>query len=301
MKRDEMIEEIKMGESNFKKQKVAIFKYFPTKPRGDIGNGKEQKYFTENSFDSAIMAKRYLAVPYEPLYRVKIESFIDIGRLKEKIKGRKEKDGRVWASFGLHGGGWEMVTSRIFLSNELQRNSNIRAVKAGHAGVWSLDKELLSGGHTDEYGCPIRTTEHDSIVHLLKGFLRRYEPPEGAEISGWKVPDDFIGGVFYWWLRDFEYTISVLVKSYEGIYNGLKFWGVFWKDDKDKNRRSVYKPIEMIIPGFPLLKENEVKSSPKSFEKILSDGFNDIKEVLRWKTLAVSRDTLSESYDIELL
>lgn len=290
-----------MDESNFKEQKATIFKYFATKPRGDIGDGRDQKYFTENFFDSAVMAKRYLAVPYEPLYRVKIGSFIDIGRLKEKIKGRKEKDGRVWASFGLPGGGWEMVTSRIFLSKKAQRNSNIRAVKTGYAGVWSIDKELLSGGHTDEYGCPIRTTEHDSIIHLLEGFLGRYEPPEGAKISGWKVPDDFIGGVSYWKLGDFEYTISVLVKSREGIYNGLKFWGVFWKDNK--NRRTLYKPIEMAVPGFPLLKENEVKNSSKSkwFEKILRDGFDDIREVLRWKTLAISRDTLSESYDIELL
>lgn len=282
---------------------MAIFKYFPRRPPDEIGDGQNQKYFTENSFGSAVMAKRYLAIPYEPLYRVKIEPFIDIDRLKEKIKGRKEKEGRVWASFGLPGGGWEIATSKIFLSNESQRNSNIRAVKAGYAGVWSLDKELLSGGYMDEYCSFTKAieTEHDSIVRLLKGFLQRYKPPEGVEISGWKVPDDFIGGVFYWWLRDFEYTISVLVKSYEGIYNGLKLWGVFWKDDKDKNRRSIYKPIEMTVPGFPLLKENEVKSSSKSFEKILRGGFNDIKKVLGWKTLAISRDTLSESYDIELL
>jgi len=125
--------------------------------------------------------------------------------------------------------------------------------------------------------------------------------PGWKEDGVWKVPDDFIGGVSYW-LRDFEYTISVLVKSYEGIYNGLKFWGVFWKDDKDKKRRRIYKPIEMIIPACPLLKENEVKSSSKQFfKKILRSGFNDIKKILLWKTLAISKDTLSESYDIELL
>ena len=280
-----------------------IFKYFPKKPLSEIGDGKNQKYFTESSFDSAVMAKRYLAIPYEPLYRVRIEPNINSDRLWEKFEDEREecKRRRIWASFGLHGGGWEMVTRRKFLKKELRRSTDAKLPKRGYSGAWSIDKELLSGGWVDEYSCFKKPTEHDSVDRLLKVFLQGYKPGE-AEVSGWKVPDDFIGGVFYWRLGDFEYTISVLIKSFENIYNGVKFWGVFWKDDNNKSKRMVYKPIEIVIPGFPLLKKNELTnlSMSKWFEKILNERFTDIREALRWKGSLISRDALIESDEIQL-
>jgi len=34
---------------------MAIFKYFATKPQGDIGDGRRQRYFTENFFVQPIL------------------------------------------------------------------------------------------------------------------------------------------------------------------------------------------------------------------------------------------------------
>ena len=321
MNREEMVEEIKMGESNFKKQRMAIFKYFPTKPRGRIGNGYKPKYFTENSFDSAVMAKRYLAVPYEPLYRVKIKPDMDPDKLWEEFEGgsKGEVERRVWASFGLHGGGWERQTRQKFLKKESRRGVNTRLSKGGYSGVWSIDKELLSGGYMDEYSGYSKTTEYGSITSLLKMFLQSYKQMFLESYKGrnekfikeagnfrWKVPDDFMGGVFYWKIKPFEYTISVQFKICEDICNGIKFWGVFWKDGK--NRRTLYKPIEMTVPGFPLLKKHEIRnSSPEWFKDFLNDNFNSIREALVDKVVAilkqamVPRGVLVESYDIRLL
>lgn len=283
-----------------------IHKYFPRKPVGIIGSGRDQKYFTENMFESAIEAKEYLAIPYEPLYRVKItphrayhNNFWEVfeGSITSQTKRR------IWAAFGLHGGAWEMVTKQQFLE---ETEETIEG--ANYAGCWSIDKVLFTGGHIEEYSFFKKATEHDSMLDLLKQFLQHYKERGEAGRFGefkegfqWKIPDDFLGGIFYWRLGSFEYTISVLVKTSEEFYNGIKLWGVFWEDDGGK--RAVYRPVEAIIPGFPLLMEQEMNNSNSSsdFEQFLHDRFDDIRKTLSRKSLSLHTDRLTESYDITLL
>ena len=116
----------------------------------------------------------------------------------------------------------------------------------------------------------------------------------------WKIPDDFLGGIFYWVLHPFEYTISVLVKAHEEFYSGVKVWGVFWKDDG--NKRAVYRSVEVVIPGFPLLTEQEMSSSNNSsdFEQFLHDRFDNIRTTSVRKSMSIHVDRLSENYDIQL-
>lgn len=282
-----------------------IYKYFPRKPKCEIGNGQDQKYFTRNLFDSSVEAKKYLCIPYEPLYRVKAAPYCNFNKnlwevFDDSFQNPTER--RVWASFGLHGGAWERVTKKIFL--EAKKKATMRATHAGH---WSIDKIMFTGGHIEEYCTFRKATEHNFILNFLKKFLQNYkdrgmngEFDETKEGFQWKMPDDFLGGIFYWRLHCFEYTISVLIKSCENIYNGIKLWGNFWKDAGEKRR--IYKPIEIKIPGFPLLTEGEVRNSQYSsnFEKFINNRFDDLRIALLKKSILINDDKLSESYDVEL-
>lgn len=280
-----------------------IYKYFPRKPICIIGNGSEQKYFTENVFQSAVEVKGYLAIPYDPLYRVKIAPHKvhqdDLWEVFEDNIYQDQKKRRVWAAFGLHGGAWEMVTSQQFSEGNIE--------VANYAGSWYIDKVLFTGGYVEEYSSFKKATEHDSMLNLLKQFLQNYkirgdrgEFAESKENFQWKIPDDFIGGIFYFRLQPFEYTISVLVKKCDDIYNGVKLWGTFWKDNE--NKRTVYRPVEVIVPGFPLLTEQEINNSYNSnnFKKFLDDRFDDIRKTLAKKSMSIPVDKLSEGYDIQL-
>jgi hypothetical protein len=280
-----------------------IYKYFPKKPVGIIGNDQEQKYFTCNAFESAVIAKEYLAIPYEPLYRVKIIPNRSKDDIWEKFEGSNitnEKKRRTWAAFGLHGGAWEMITKQKFLEKSQKTK------KTNCAGCWSIDKVLFTGGYIEEYSSFKKATEHDSMFNLLKRFLRFYKSRgdngefEGKEGFQWKVPDDFLGGIFYWRLNQFEYTVSVLIKANEEIYSGIKLWGVFWKDNGDK--RTFYKPVEVVIPGFPLLNNQEIEVSNNSsdLEHFLNDRFDDVRETLVKKSIPIKLNKLTEYYDIIL-
>lgn len=282
-----------------------IYKYFPKKPVGIIGDGHNQKYFTENAFESAVEAKEFLAIPYEPLYRIIISPHATYrDNPWEVFEGsvRSETKRRVWAAFGRHGGAWEMVTKQQFS----ERNENNQGRTRAYAGFWSIDKILYTGGYIEEYSCFKKATEHNIMLNLLKQFLQNYKKRGDAGDFGetkegfqWKIPDEFLGGIFYWVLRPFEYTISVLVKTQEEFYNGVRFWGIFWEDKGD--RRTAYRPIEVVIPGFPLLTEREMCSSNKSsdFEQFLHDRFDDVRKTLVRKSMPITPDRVSESYDIQ--
>lgn len=279
-----------------------IYKYFPKKPVGIIGNGHEQKYFTDNTFESAVKAKEYLAIPYEPLYRVKITPSRYHHDFWEKFEGSitNETKRRTWAAFGLHGGAWEMVTKQQFLEEGAEIGGT------NYAGCWSIDKVLFTGGYIEEYGSFKKATEHDSMFNLLKQFLQSYKSRgEGGEFEGkegfqWKIPDDFLGGIFYWRLAQFEYTISVLIKAHEDIYSGIKLWGVFWEDNGDK--RTFYKPVEVVIPGFPLLTKQEmnIPNNSSGLEQFLNDRFDDVRKTLARKSMSINANKLTENYDIRL-
>ena len=147
-----------------------VYKYFPRKPGGIVGNGRNQKYFTENAFESAVEAKEYLAIPYEPLYRVIVNPYGTYhNNFWEVFEGSitSQRKRRVWAAFGLHGGAWEMVTKQQFL----EENEGSQRRTGTHAGFWSIDKVLYTGGHIDEYSCFRKATEHNLILNLLKQFL----------------------------------------------------------------------------------------------------------------------------------
>jgi len=282
-----------------------IYKYFPRKHVGIIGNRHEQKYFTNNAFESAVEAKEYLAVPYEPLYRVKITlhrtNHHNFGEVFEGSITNQTKR-RIWSAFGLHGGAWEMVTKQQFLD---ETAGTIK--ETSYAGNWSIDKVLFTGGYIEEYSSFRKAIEHDSILSLLKQFLQSYkkrgedgEFGEFKEGFQWKIPDDFLGGIFYWRIDQFEYTISVLIKAHEDGYSGIKLWGVFWKDNGDK--RTFYKPVEVVIPGFPLLTEQDIKNSNRSsdFEQFLQFRFDDVRKILARKSISIYVDRLTENYDIQL-
>lgn len=283
-----------------------IYKYFPRKPTGVIGDQKNQKYFSDNVFDSAIRAKEYLAIPYEPLYRIAITPYKNnYNTIWEAFEGSTidQTKRRVWAAFGRHGGAWEKVTKQQFLENE----KNLQKGKGVYAGTWSIDKILYTGGYIEEYCHFRKPTEHNLILNLLKRFLKNYsrrgENQEFGEIKEgfqWKIRDDFLGGIFYWVANQFKYTISVLVKAHEKFYNGLKFWGVFWKDGD--NKRKVYKPVEVIVPGFPLIEEGDLADTQNSsdFEIFLDSKFGDIRKTLVEKSKLILQDKISENYDIQL-
>lgn len=280
-----------------------IYKYFPRKPVGIIGNAREQKYFTDNAFESAVEAKEYLAIPYEPLYRVKITPNRSHHDFWEQFEGSvtNETKRRTWAAFGLHGGAWEMVTKQQFLKETAETEGT------NYAGCWSIDKVLFTGGYIEEYSSFKKATEHDSMLNLLKQFLQSYKSKgEGGKFGEfkegfqWKIPADFLGGIFYWRFAQFEYTISVLIKAYEDVYSGIKLWGVFWKDDGDK--RTFYKPVEVVIPGFPLLTKQEMNTCNNSsgFEQFLNDRFDDVRKTLARKSMSIKANRLTENYDIRL-
>jgi hypothetical protein len=222
--------------------------------------------------------------------------------LWEKFEGSvtNETKRRTWAAFGLHGGAWEMVTKQQFFKERVSTTG------VNYAGCWYIDKVLYTGGYIEEYCSFRKATEHDSIFILLKKFLQSYKSRgEKGEFKGkegfqWKIPDDFLGGIFYWRLAPFEYTISVLIKAHEDVYSGLKLWGVFWKDSGDK--RTFYKPVEVVIPGIPLLTKQEINdlNNPSSFEQFLNDRFDDVRKTLVRKSMSINADRLTENYDIQL-
>lgn len=287
-----------------------FFKYFHSKPKSEIGTGKpnDQKYFTSDPFDSSLKAKEFLSIPYEPFYQLQIIPQIDDiwNDLWEEIDGGKgEKIRRVWAAFGLHGGAWEMVTSKIF-----SEGSDKTSLGLTDAGRWSINKTLYSGGYKEKYSTFIEPTEHGKLLDLLKEFLIEYtqdgnngnlKAPEKGNFK-WKIYDDVLGGAQYW--RDLdsciEYTISVLIKEHENIYNGIKLWGAFWKDNNLNWTRTIYKPLEVIIPSFPLIGNDELDQY--SFKSFLRCRFDDIRKTLstKGKLFTENKNKPTDSYDFQL-
>ncbi|MBM3957664.1 MAG: hypothetical protein FJ313_06385, partial [Gemmatimonadetes bacterium] len=183
---------------------MEIYKYLPRKPGSVIGDGTSQKYFSESAFASSLEASQYLSVPYEPAYRVKIDDLWlepDEEGLWEVFAGSatRETRRRVWAAFGLHGGAWERVTSKQFLGE-----TEMEHRREGYAGRWSVDCILPTGGFIGEYSSFLLPTEHDFLASLLTRFLRQHKSRGEAGEFGefkegfqWKVPDDLVGGIFY--------------------------------------------------------------------------------------------------------
>ncbi len=279
-----------------------IYKYFQREPKQIIGGGRPH-YFTKKELESSVEAKEYNAIPYEPLYRIKITPSERI-HWEEFEGGQIER--RVWAAFGRHGGGWEMKTGQQFLMETQKQTEN-----NCYAGCWILDKQLISGGYREEYGSfTDNGMKHGLILNLLEEIFKTYsDKGDSGDLKHrekskgtfqWKIPDDSIGGILYWKMKDLEYTISVLIKSCENVYNGLKFWGVFWKDNSNNNKRELYKPVEVVIPGFPLFTDNDIKSNNMSwFKEVLHKGFDDIGEILGRKSKCVDR--LTEYYSLNLI
>lgn len=279
-----------------------IYKYFPKKPVGIIGNGHEQKYFTDNTFESAVKAKEYLAIPYEPLYRVKITPGRYHHDFWEKFEGSitNETKRRTWAAFGLHGGAWEMVTKQQFLAEGAEIGGT------NYAGCWSIDKVLFTGGYIEEYGSFKKATEHDSMFNLLKQFLQSYKSRgEGVNLKERKAFNGkslMIFQVEYFTGDQLNLNIlfQYLIKAHEDIYSGIKLWGVFWEDNGDK--RTFYKPVEVVIPGFPLLTKQEmnIPNNSSGLEQFLNDRFDDVRKTLARKSMSINANKLTENYDIRL-
>lgn len=80
-------------------------------PRGVGG----QSYYTDSLLNSAPLARQSLALPYEPLYRLQVNTPADGW---EPFEGRPLEEGatprRVWAAFGQPGGAFERATKRTF-------------------------------------------------------------------------------------------------------------------------------------------------------------------------------------------
>ena len=91
-----------------------------------------------------------------------------------------------------------------------------------------------------------------------------------------------------------------LIKAHEDIYSGIKLWGVFWEDNGDK--RTFYKPVEVVIPGFPLLTKQEmnIPNNSSGLEQFLNDRFDDVRKTLARKSMSINANKLTENYDIRL-
>ena len=280
-----------------------IYKYFPFHPNRPIGGGNSQTYYTYSEIDSAYRAREFLAVPYEPLCRVVIDPALPDDDIFEEFDGDRQSDKirRIWAAFSLIGGATEMVTKKIFNPPE---NSDYDSEEDA-SGNWSIDHELPTGGTYDEFSSFTRMSiEHDLVINLFRNVgLRTFGEIEGVD---WKTLDDLPGLIIHWsGIENFEYSISVLAKCPDGIINGLKFWGVFWKDYKvfDNTVRQIYKPIEIKIPGYPIKKRSNIEDPDdpayNDFSNFINLKYEELRRTLEAK-VSSSLNWLTE-YDKRML
>ena len=278
-----------------------IYKYSNYRPRGIMGDGINQRYFTNIGYGSSYEAMAYNAIPYEPIYRTKIllknnndSNFGD--PFPDEVPQSKIR--KVWAAFGLHGGGYEMIDKGIYVPIE-----DPTIIHPDHAGSWAIDKELSTGGYRDEYATFIKktTTIHGKLYQLLQEVLTKFkntllERGDPKRDVKFKMLEDILGGSIYYKINDFEYTISILAKANEFVCNGLRIWGVFWQDEYDK--RKIFKFIEYRIPGYPLFGDKEFDNSyPRNeFMAFIEKRFDDLKSCLYGKSQTLRRESTEYSY-----
>jgi len=221
------------------------YKYPAYRPVRSFGGLGQELSYSDALFRSAPLARRLLALPYEPVCRLAV-SQAEWVRFPSSGTTRR----RAWAAFGQPGGAFEMASASRFQELSLGALPN-RPFPYG-VESWLLDGLLPSGGAADEFCTVLEPHEHPPVLDLVR-ILAATAIEFAAQLDGAeaKVIDDAVPAACVYWRREpHEYSVSVLARVNGDHLNGLKFWAVFWDDDERQGVRYVYKPIEMRAPSI---------------------------------------------------
>lgn len=264
------------------------YKYAARLPERTFGGLGQQLFYSDALFRSAADARRFLALPYEPLCRLALSH-----ARWEEFEGSGATRRRAWAAFGQPGGAFELASSARF--QELELGAVAGAPAPPGTESWLLEELFPSGGGADEY-CPIRATdEPTSLVDLVQiisatgaEFARSLQETEA--VADAKVVDDSIAaGVVYWKREPHEYTLSVTARVHGDYLSGLKFWAVAWNEDESRGLRHLCKPIELLAPGVIVARIDEFAPySPQSgaLMTVLWEQFEALRRLLTQKSAA---------------
>jgi hypothetical protein len=276
------------------------YKYAACLPGRTFGGLGQQLSYSDSLFRSAPDARRFLALPYEPVCRIAVSH-----ARWERFEGGEATRRRAWAAFGQPGGAFEMVSSARF--QELDLRAVGGAQPPPGAESWLLDEMLPTGGSADEYCSILQPTGHRSLVDLVQiigATAAEFASSigESEESADWKIIDDTVAaGIVYWQREPYECTLSVAARVRGDYLSGLKFWAVFWTEDESRGFRHVSRPIELLAPGVIVARIDEF--APYSTQSgilmtVLWEQFEALRRILMQK---ITADCLSEATRHSLL
>ena len=270
------------------------YKYPAARPSGPFGGLGLDASFSDTLFRSAPLARRQLALPYEPACRLAVSQaewvlFPEVGTTRR----------RAWAAFGQPGGAFEMASPACF--QELSLGGLPRASLQHDVESWMLDGALPAGGDVDEFCSVLEPRQRPAALDLLEVLaatalefaadLGRHE-----EMAGAKVVDDSVAAACVHWRRDpLDYSVSVTARVRGDHLNGLRFWGMFWSDDEVRGVRWVYKPVEIVAPGVIVTRLDEFGPDSEQSGRLMTvlwEQFAALKALLVHKAAA---DCFSEA------
>ena len=208
----------------YKYNKASTFKEKYKTNKCKCNRYNELLFFTPCYFSFGNEASQYLSLLYEPkhelLYQCNPPPPVS-SRKKSRtwdweLVNRRHNEHfrgvrRMWAAFGMSGGGWEFTGS-------------------GNMGKPADYRMLLGGGFEEEY-CGfvsptaykkvqvVRSTIWMFIQHLIEKEKERFYVKQVDDSPSWAI--------YFGTDTDVEFTVSVALKNTLGI----RIWGVFWEDN----------------------------------------------------------------------
>jgi hypothetical protein len=263
------------------------YKYAAQVPVQAFGGLGQQLCYSDALFSSAPDARRWLALPYEPVCRLALSH-----ARWEPFEGSGASRRRAWAAFGEPGGAFEMASSARFQELKLEVTG---AVPPSGAEGWLLDELLPTGGAAGEY-CAVRQANEPGgfldLVQIMGATAAEYARGlrETEAWADWKLVDDTVSAAVVYARREpQEYTLSVSARVHGYYLSGLKFWAVLWNDDERLGVRRLSRPIELLAPSVIVARLDELapySSQSGALMTIIWEQFEALRHLLLQKSAA---------------